>query len=520
MLKVLIVDDEHIVREGLKSIISWENYGFEICGEGIDGKDALNKIYELNPDLVLIDIKMPGMYGIDVIKQVREMKYKGNFIILTGYSDFEYAKSAIKLGVDSYLLKPIDEDELIEAVKRVYEKIERENDIRRHITNSKKHIKDTALRSLIEGIQDLMTLQSNFDLCNIKMDYSSFYVAIVDNNLESNREAFYLDLLNEVENIVGSLEYIDMINIEHKPVLIIKGKSSKEVLDILTNLRKKLYLRLKFDVIIALGRKVDKADGIHVSYKDARSLLDKRFFFSSMEVIDFEEINRTVGENSVKEDLSKFAESIYTYVEVNDIEKIEEILGKLKAYFISLDYSPEKVKGICNNIFIELKDKIVLNYEKLKNPFSTKESIIKEVYEKNSLSELIEYMKNEFINVSNRICSYSSDNIMKRIVNFIHKNYYKDIKLETLADIFNYNSAYLGKMFKSYTGVNFNSYLDKVRIENAKELLAKNDLKVYQVSEKVGYKSIDYFYLKFKKYVGVSPKEFKRQPENKEVIAE
>lgn len=515
MLKVLIVDDEHIVREGLKSIISWKDHGFEICGEGIDGKDAVNKINELDPDLVLIDIKMPGMYGLDVIKQVREAGYKGRFVILTGYSDFDYAKSAIRLGVDSYLLKPIDEDELIEAVKKVYEDIKRESDIKNHIINSKKHIKELALRSLIEGTKDFNVLQSNFDLCNIRMDFDSFYVAIVDSYLESNREDFYLDLLNEIENIVDSLEYIDMINIEHRAVLLIEGKNRKEALNILVSLHKKLLLRLKFHIIIALGRKADKAYAIHLSYKDARKLLSRRFFFSNMEVIDFQEVNKSAKDDIIKEDLSKAAEKIYTYIEVNDVGEIEEILEGIKAYFAASDYSSEKVKGICTNIITELKDKIVLNYDNLKEAFPSEEDVIKEIYEKNSLSELIEYMKTEFIDISNKICIDSSDNTMKRIVNFIHKNYNKDLKLETLADIFNYNSAYLGKMFKKYTGVNFNSYLDKVRIENAKELLAQNELKVYQISEKVGYKSIDYFYVKFKKYVGISPKEFKKQPEIK-----
>lgn len=112
--------------------------------------------------------------------------------------------------------------------------------------------------------------------------------------------------------------------------------------------------------------------------------------------------------------------------------------------------------------------------------------------------------------MANKICSNSSENTMKRILNYIEKNYYKDLKLELLAEIFCYNSAYLGKIFKSYVGQGFNGYLDKVRMEKAKILLAQGELKVYEVSEKVGYKSIDYFYSKFKKYIGVSPKEFKK----------
>lgn len=104
-----------------------------------------------------------------------------------------------------------------------------------------------------------------------------------------------------------------------------------------------------------------------------------------------------------------------------------------------------------------------------------------------------------------------TDNVIKRLNAYLEKNYNKDIKLETLAKIFNYNSAYLGKIFKKEMGESFNNVLDKIRIENAKRLLLETDLKVYQVSERVGYSNIDYFYAKFKRYVGISPKEFKRQ---------
>lgn len=123
MLKVLVIDDEPIVREGLKKIIDWEGNGYTICGEGIDGIDGLNKILTLKPDLVLIDLKMPGIFGIEVINMAQEKGFSGEFIILTGYSDFSFAQSAIRLGVRSYILKPIDEEELLETIKNIREEI-------------------------------------------------------------------------------------------------------------------------------------------------------------------------------------------------------------------------------------------------------------------------------------------------------------------------------------------------------------------------------------------------------------
>lgn len=128
MLKVLIADDEPSVRAGLKKIVKWEEHGFTVCGEAVDGDDGYDKILKLKPDLVLIDINMPGMFGLDVIKSVREKGYDGKFIIITGYSDFQYAKAAITYGVKAYILKPIDEDELTELIINLGIEISKEKD--------------------------------------------------------------------------------------------------------------------------------------------------------------------------------------------------------------------------------------------------------------------------------------------------------------------------------------------------------------------------------------------------------
>src|SRR5690625_7174618 len=119
MQKVLIIDDEPIIRKGLKSVISWADYGYEICDMGIDGRDGLNKIRLHNPDLVLLDIRMPGLSGIDLVHQVKKENYQCKFIILTAYSSFSYAQQLMGLGIESYLLKPIDENELIKIIEKI-----------------------------------------------------------------------------------------------------------------------------------------------------------------------------------------------------------------------------------------------------------------------------------------------------------------------------------------------------------------------------------------------------------------
>ena len=180
-------------------------------------------------------------------------------------------------------------------------------------------------------------------------------------------------------------------------------------------------------------------------------------------------------------------------------------------------YTEDQIKILITKSFLAFYDKIKNDYEVDRSLILDNEVIIKDIYNTKSLQEIIEVLEKGLISISKVISFNSSDKSIKRIVKYIENNYYTDLKLELLAEIFNYNSAYLGKVFKNNTGMSFNTYLDTIRIEQAKKLLMEDKLKVYQVCEKVGYKNIDYFHSKFKKYVGVSPLNYKKQVESGKV---
>jgi two-component system, response regulator YesN len=511
LYKLLIVDDEYIVREGLKIIIDWNYYGFEVCGEAVDGRDGLNKILELSPDLVLMDIKMPGLQGIDVIEEVRRRGYNCRIILLTGYSDFEYAKSAIKLGVSYYLLKPIDEDELIEAATKIYGELQEESRIQKYMDSSKKHIQKDTIRKIVTGEESIDRLSKEIETSNFDFSFSSYQVAILAFNWGKSNSNVEID--QYCDKILENIKNIELFINEDKYVLVLKGRNVGEAVNELNMLYKSIREEISENtVFITLGRTVDNIRDADISYRDAKTILNEGFLYENLKVAAWEEIDITkyIKRESDKEiDLGK----IYTSIEVGDSTKLNQAFSEVELFFKQSGFSAEKIKGMCINYFIELKDRVVSNYEEYKDSMPSKEAVIHKVYEKRNLFDLLEYLKSELIRISKIISNTNSENTMKRILNYIQKNYNKELKLELLSEIFNYNSAYLGKMFRNYTGESFNVYLDKVRIDNAKEMLLKNDLKVYQVSEKVGFSNIDYFYSKFKKYVGTSPKEFRNSKE-------
>ncbi|MDP4088431.1 MAG: response regulator transcription factor [Bacillota bacterium] len=513
MLKVLIVDDEPKAREGLREFIPWEEYGFSICGEGVDGQDALEKIAALNPDLVLIDIRMPGMYGIDVMKYACEKGFKGKFIVLTGFSDFEYARNSLRLGVRSYILKPIDEEELTEAVKNARQEILKENQLKKKVESSDRFLKSITLSNIILGIEKPDDFESEDRLNGLFKSCRNFQVALIHGRSFLESSGVGEEILSGISELLNTSDNVDVVGIDKNAALLIKNTSPQQSSKILERLYKRIGKSINMEVSIALGRLVDEADNIPQSYRDAVKLLELGFFQDEIKVVSWDAVTSKLGLDTHEPgsmEISDYTEELFTFIEVNDKEKVTEVLNGLILYFVRSGYSMDKIKGIAINICVELKEKITANYSGIKDEVPSCDAILQNIYEKANLYALMNYLNEVFCSISDKACNDSADSVIKRILNYIDKNYYKSLRLEGLGEIFNYNSAYLGKIFKSYTGDNFNNYLDKVRIENAKILLSQKSMKIYEVSEKVGYSSMNYFYEKFKKNVGVSPKEFKK----------
>lgn len=501
MLNVLIIDDEPNVRLGLRKIVPWEENGFQVCGEGKDAEDGFEKIMDFSPDIVLIDIKLPGKLGTDVIKEAREAGFTGKFIIVSGYSNFEYAKTGIKYGVKSYILKPVDEDELMDLLLELKTEIENE----KQWQQEKKIVKYTKLQNFILEENDEYAEEYN----KIKEEYSkyeSFRIALIS-EVDSHGKKIKLGEL--VKQQLKNYGDVDVIKVDEGILILFKDFNNKRIDSISSELKKKLDKILHTNIFITLGCEVNGVKKIKQSYKEAKKLLTNRFLFLEQGIISKESLDK-IDKTKVL-NFDTIIEKIYSYVEISDTENIFKKFKELEKLVIQRNYSEEQIKVMCIKIFLDLKEKLNSDYVLNEIVIKPKEEIIENIYSKISLKNIIDYLIENFNNVANQIGGTSSENIIKRVINYMNTNYYKDLKLEILAEIFNYNSAYLGKLFKANVGESFNTYLDKIRIEKAKYLLVEEKLKVYQVCERVGYKNIDYFHSKFKKYVGISPLNYKKQ---------
>ncbi|MFR8169791.1 MAG: response regulator [Marvinbryantia sp.] len=505
MYKVMIIDDEEIVRMGIRDLIDWEKEGFCICAEGRDGRDGLEKLLQYEPDVALVDIKMPGLSGIDLIRAAREKNYNGYFVILTGYSEFEFAKSAIQLGVKEYLLKPIDEDELTDIMRKLYRDIcKKEGELAWHSSNEE-IAREELLRRILLRLESREKMEEQMK--RYQMDYSGpvFCAAVISDKdlMPGNENRIFTE---KVEELLGSRDLCaDRVLMDNCVVAIQKDMDYRTWANLLAQKNARIGKRFGHELVIAVGHNVSNWYDLTHSYEFAKYLLEHEFLFGGCSVMSMDTIE---NQGHIAENPS--VDYFCMLIEVGDMDGIARCVKRFRQYCL---------KGMMKEM--DIKIQVMYNLMQIRNWAEKKYEVQKlgpsDLMEKINGVEKLDDLMEGYCGALQELCikvgCAGSDNVIKRMYYYMERNYDKDLRLEAFSKMFHYNSSYLGKIFRKEMGDSFNNILDTIRITNAKRLLAETDLKVYQISERVGYSNIDYFYLKFKKYVGISPREYKKQVE-------
>lgn len=509
LLDVLIVDDESIVREGLKYVIDWSSLGFCICDDAATGEEAIEKIKKYNPNLVLLDIRMPNMDGTELIEKVRNFGYTGDFIIISGYSDFKYAQTALHYGVSYYLTKPIDEEALEKAVISIRDKIllnrEKEKSLSQYLVKAK----STVLRDLLLGTEPSESI--NYVEMGI---YAPIYQIVMYEGYTPFFTSYsFADMLKTTNLGNNSFDHVVLNN---QDVILLKGNNSL----------KRFYLGLThYDngtqkgspldaVFLTYGRTVSKISDIKHSYNDCKILMARRFFcHENQHVLSYEALPKESSQKSVvtNEKAQYYSSNLVDYIQAMNKRVIFELLDELKASLYVSNDDVITIKHFLVDIFLQTKQAIMYKYNHLDIPFSHNSVIIELIENKYYLYEIITYFTEQFEMIIRAIGANSNNYIFDDILYYIDHNYSAPLKLETIATLFGYNSSYLGKLFSQKMNQNFNSYLDVVRINSSVNLLDNTDLKVYEIATKVGYSNVNYFHSKFKKLKGMSPAEYRKK---------
>ncbi len=481
MYKVMLVDDESLILRGLTSLIEWEKLGLKVFETAKNGKEAFDK-FLLNPvDVVITDINMPLISGLELIEKIAAINKNTKFIILSGYEDFSYAKCAIKNGVFNYILKPIDEDELINTLLDIVKLLKKsENEQNNHI------IKNNIIKNFVTEKIDFNTFENSLNEFEFFDKYKYFSVSTII--LESKE--FNINIKELIYNKPFYFFYDDFSNI----ILINFWEVYDEnlVLKYFQNILKKC----KINCFIAVGKIVSKYEDLPKSYNNSvskKKYILKYGFNNVIMKCDIEnsvnisfgtqisELNRLI----IEKNLQQIKMFLLRNININSF-------SSKYIYDLSID-----ILILIDNIkkYYKIEEDYYLGNEinNLINLFTTA-SIIDFLFEK--ITFLIKSIDKEQI-------KYSP--IIKRVIECVERRYFEDLNLKMLGSEYNINSSYLGQVFSKEVGCSFSEYLNKIRNNIAKNLVLNSNKKITDIAKEVGYVDTSYFYKKFKKYYGITP---------------
>ncbi|GAA5417226.1 HTH-type transcriptional activator RhaR [Paraliobacillus ryukyuensis] len=495
MYEVLLIDNEPMIREGLKHIIDWNEYGFSICCDAIDGRDGLQKIRTHQPDLALVDIRMPGLSGIEMIQQAIQEGYQTKFIILSGYSSFSYAQQLIKLGITSYLLKPIDEEELINLLIGIKQTFEKERNINHQLKQYKQLSEEQTWHMLLEG---KMIGKATSDLpAHIRNHTNYQLVMMLKRDLSNN--AISPSFFNEITN-----PNVKLLSDSNRWFFLFMDFQEDEIIRYL----QKLFIKLKNQPNVYLSHDFQALDLLPEAIHQMEQLQQLAFVYGNKTFILQKQLE---NKGWIELDIDTLIEPILKALEFQDIALLQSQWKTLIRYFQAQAMDQTVIQAELVDFFIQLNRAIKHAYPDV--TVMDKNEVIESIYRSSNLQAIIERIELKLWHIAKHMDGFllNADNNMDKIIHYIHHYYNQEINLKVLANLFNYNSSYLGKKFKKHTGYYFHTYLDQVRIEQAKQLLQTKEYKVYEISERIGYSNMDYFYKKFKKYVGMSPKTYQKK---------
>lgn len=505
-MKFMIVDDEPIVREGLKTLIDWSEIGFTLCDEASDGIEAVTKILDQNPDLVILDIRMPELSGIEVVETIRKKGYCGKIIILSGFSDFTYAQTAIQHGVESYLLKPVDEDELIAALTRVRNRIEQENILEIYSNKNLNDAKNMLLKHLITG--SIPCGRQKFDSYGLSLNIRPFQLVML--------EYFHYNDIN-----IGSLHdywrkiYPDcnseFVIIENFIVILIKGSLSIQYFsDHVSSYMIKTAQDMMQEPLIIISDTFNEVSSFPEIYQKLKSISNRKFFYNEKnrpifcKNLEFEKDILHYEKFSPIE----FIESVYKVVLNKDTSPIDLIIKRFCHVLQNSNFTIEQTFQVLINCILQLKTLFNETYIKELAEFS-ETKLINEICNCNSLNEIMYLLNDEFTLFCDYIKKPSEVNTIEKVLNYIDIHLNEDLKLEKIAELFSYHPAYLGRLLSNRIGTNFNLYIEKKRLDKAIDMLVNTDVKIPDISILIGYQNVEYFYRKFKKYTSFTPGNFR-----------
>lgn len=535
-IKVFLVEDEMVIRRGIKNSIDWEKEGYIFCGEASDGELAYPMIIKEKPDILITDIRMPFMDGLELCKLVKEELPNIKILILSGYDEFDYAKEAIRLGVTEYLLKPISSGKLLEALNGVSESIRREKEdkdlVRKYMEEMREnteHEKQKFFEQMIAGNLSMADALETGKKYEMNLSAGMYNLLLFRFTLgEENRKSG--ELLGEAEyaikKLTERLEYVFEFQRDVEGwAFLLMADNEEQMSERVKELSKDLEEIMKNYSTIAyfggIGQPVARLRELEESFREAERALAARFTMELNRIISVEDIRmaqnvdtlddieitsfgeiektRTMLEkflnNGAEDEIDEFVD---VYINELPEENLKSVLMRqyiiMDAYIVMMSFC-EKIEGI--------EGEMQAQSEELKNSMKTIQTL-------EEIKNYIRMLLKKIIGVRDTISGRRYSDIIEITKDQIRKTYMSDeISLNTIAAEVGMSPSYFSSIFSKEMGKTFVEYLTEIRMDRAKELLMCSSMKISEIGYEVGYKDPHYFSYIFKKTQNCTPKEFR-----------
>lgn len=533
MYKLIIIDDEERVRKGLKLSVDWEEINIEIVGEAKNGEIGLELIKKEKPEIIITDIYMPKIDGLELIQRAEKIVPGSKFIILSGYDEFNLVQTAIRNKAFDYLLKPVKVEDMIKVINKAQKKIDKERNrlaneqkLKKQLKDSLPALKERYLNYLLNNRISLSKINRRYKYLNLNLKKKNFVVLVIGlKDIENYGEEEMIQLKKlQIKNLLNKYlnqEFCGEV-IEGYPdkfILIINydDKFSKEdIVEKIQNIVKEFKKTVTGDenkaMAAGIGRLYKRSEFISNSYQEALEALEYRLFPEKDNVIFIEDVDVT-GKKEGSIYPFNLEDKIIMALKTGDIANIKKYTGRFYDFFTrEAESTPADIKRATLQLgYLILKKQIEWNISTkiIKTIEKTLEITVKNA---NSLTELKKFINNFLLEIAKEIKERQIEqdqSHINRTKEFIQNNYSQDLTLKDIAKVIYITPNYLANLFKNKTGKTVISYLTEVRIEEARRLLLETPLKVYQIAEKVGYHDSKYFSQVFKKQVGITPNEYR-----------
>lgn len=545
MLKMVVADDDVLVLETIGGMFEWETFGIQIVGFAKDGEEALRLCEVHQPHILLTDIKMPLISGLEVAMALREQQKDIRIMIISGVQDFDFARTALEIKVEGYILKPIQVDEVSRVIRKVVGSIQLDlnkeqmlSGMRRQIQEHHSQMRDIFLRNLIEGnytcekeVEDKLTY---FGI-DWKIDRQAVVAVLtIDHYAETVRDKGELDkqlLSFAVIKVAGDVlenygnGYAVMLS-ENRFALLLDGKRQRSVshIDIGREVVDNLQSLLSISASMGIGNAADTLLELGYSYENACQVVSQKFYRGTGVILAAEDI-LCEGDYERIEYSSWFAKlftlrsTLLTELKHGDSDRLQQCLTQLFDLLSQKKvFGTEYVRSMCTELAASVCHLFYdLDFEKSHEKIDPKE-IINQVL----LADTVHDMKTVIADACSLyieiyVTQYQNrhSDLVNRVVHIIDQRYMENLTIGSIANEVFVTQNYICLIFKREMGITLNTYLTKVRLSEACRLLTDTQLKIWQIAQLTGYENTHYFSTVFKKTIGMQPLQYRQQDMNK-----